>query len=61
MAEQQLDGTHVGAGFKEMDGKGVTKQMRSNRFGNAAASMGLLTGLFHRILADGLPWPITGE
>src|SRR5207253_617970 len=31
------------------------------RFGNPTAPPGFLTGLFHRVLADGLPGPITRE
>ena len=32
MAEQQLDGAQIGAGFQQMDGEGVAKRMRRDRF-----------------------------
>jgi hypothetical protein len=44
MAEQQLNGPNIGAGFERMDGKGVPKQMRGNRLGKARDAMGFLTG-----------------
>ena len=44
MTEQQLNGPNIGAGFEQMDGKGVSKQMRGNRLGKAGDAMGFLTG-----------------
>src|SRR5260370_40000497 len=52
MAEQELNGAHVGAGFKQMDRKGVTHRMRRDRFGNAATSLRLLAHQFHRLPLD---------
>jgi hypothetical protein len=34
MAEQQLNGAHVGAGFQQMDREGVAERMGSNQLGN---------------------------
>ena len=39
MSEQQLDGADVGAGFQEVDGKGVAERVGRNRLGDAAAPM----------------------
>src|SRR5260370_42180175 len=52
MAEKELNGAHVGAGFKQMDRKGVTHRMRRDRFGNAATSLRLLAHQFHRLPLD---------
>ena len=61
MAEQQLNGADVSTGFEQMYSERMTQQMRGDRFGNPAAAPSLLTGLFYRILADGLPRPIARE
>jgi hypothetical protein len=39
MTQQNLDGAHVGTGFQQMDGKGVPKGVRCDRFGDIAAFM----------------------
>ena len=35
VAEQQLDGAHVGAGFQQVDREGVAQRMRGDRLGEA--------------------------
>jgi hypothetical protein len=50
--EQQLAGAHVGTGFQQVDGKGVPKRMRADRFGQAAAPVGLLAGVRDRHRGD---------
>ena len=52
MAQQQLNGTHVGPGFDQVGRKTVSKRMGCDRFGNAATLTRLLAGLFHRVLSD---------
>ena len=52
MAQQQLNGAHVGAGFQQMNCECVPKRMRCDRFGNPANSMRLLAGLLHRLPAN---------
>src|SRR6516162_10076254 len=52
MAEQQLDGTNVGALFQEVDGKSVSKRMRRDRFRDLANTVGLLALLLNRKSCD---------
>ena len=44
MAEQQLDGTQVGAGFQQMNRERVAQRMRGNRFVDAAQQPYLTAG-----------------
>jgi hypothetical protein len=53
MTQEQLNGTHVGARFQQMNGEGVPKAVGRDRFGNAAALVGLLAGVLHRLPGDG--------
>ena len=49
MAEQELNGADVGAGFQQMDREGVSHRMGRNGFGDAATSLRLLARQFHRV------------
>jgi len=44
MAKQQLNGADIGAGFEQMDSKGVSQRMRSNRLAKAGETMCPLAG-----------------
>lgn len=59
MAEQQLNGADVGAGFQEMDREGVPQRMGRNRLGNPGSPMGLPAGAVHRPGGDRSPGAIT--
>jgi hypothetical protein len=61
MAQQQLNGTHVGPGFDQVGRKTVPKRMGCDRFGYAATLTRLLAGLFHRVLGDVAADSITWE
>lgn len=61
MTQQELNGAHVGAGFKQMDRKGVPKRVWCNGFGNAAKPTCFLTRLFDGILAYVLVGDISGK
>src|SRR6266567_7864786 len=47
MAEQQLNGTDVGARFKQVNGESVTQRMRCDGFGDFANAVGLLARLLN--------------
>jgi hypothetical protein len=55
MAEQQLNGPHVGAGFEQMDGERVPQAVWRKGLANLAAVLRATAGAF-----DGLPgdWDI---
>ena len=46
MAEQELNPSQIGARFEQMDCKGVSKRMRSDRFSNAGHRARFLTRVF---------------
>ena len=50
MTKQQLNGTNIAAGLEQMDGKRMSKRMRSNWLGEAGETMRHLAGEF-----DGVP------
>ena len=66
MAQQQLNGAHVGPGFEQVGCKTVPKRMGCDRFGNPANSMRLLARVLHRrpgnVAADSITWeePLLG-
>ena len=43
MAEQQLDGAQVSAGFEQVDGKGMAQRVRGDRLGDASPAPRLFT------------------
>ena len=55
MAEQQLDGADIGAGFQQMDREGVPHGMRRDRLADAGELAGLLAGKFDGLLLIGCP------
>jgi len=58
MAQQQLDGTDVGAGFKQMDREYIVAQrMGRDGFGNATPAVRLLARLLHGAPRDGMVRP----
>lgn len=52
MAEQQLNGTNVGALFQQVDSKSVPQRMRRDRFRNLANTVGLLAITLDRKSCD---------
>src|SRR5713101_3071540 len=58
MAEQQLDGAHVGALLEKMDCERVSHGMRCDRFGNFANAVGLFTCSFNRVPGDMPAWHV---
>jgi hypothetical protein len=52
MAEQQLDGPDVGAGFQEMYGKGVPQTVRGDWFGNPAPSFAKIATVVRQVGVD---------
>src|SRR5580700_6319409 len=46
MAEQQLDGAQIGAGFQQMHREGVAQRMRGNRLADAAQQPHCPAGVF---------------
>ena len=57
MAQQQLDGAHIGAGFQQVCGEGMTQRVRRDGFLNPAVLSRLLASLEHssaghRLTAD---------
>jgi len=61
MTQQNLDSAHVGTGFQQVDGKGVPKGMRCDRFRNMATLMRLLTSLLYGESGDVAADSITRE
>jgi hypothetical protein len=61
MTQQDLNGAHVGTGFQQMDGEGVPKGMRGDRFWNMATLMGLLASLLYGAPRDVAADSITRE
>ena len=47
MAEQQLNGAQVSAGFEQVDGKGMAQRVRGDRLGDASPAPRLFTGVLH--------------
>ena len=54
VAEQQLDGAQVGAGFEQMCGEAVAKGVRMERLVDAGAFGGFPTGVPDDLVADGV-------
>ena len=52
MAEQQLNGAHVGPGFEQVHGKRVPQRVRGNRFREAGSPPRLPARLRHGVRAD---------
>ena len=42
MPQQELNGAHIGAGFKQVRSKRVTQRVRGNGFSNPRSTMGFL-------------------
>lgn len=61
MTEQQLNGPEIGTRFEQVDSKGVTKRMRSNRFGKRRETMRFLARIPNRVPGDRLPRKTPGE
>ena len=59
--KQQLNGADVGALFKEVDGEGVSQQVRRDGFGNVASMVSLSTCVLNRMSGDVLARNIAGE
>src|SRR5215470_6659528 len=55
MTKQQLNGPHIGSRFEQMDSKGVSKRMGSNRFGKCRQTMCFLARILNRGPGDRLP------
>ena len=53
VAEQQLDGAQVGAGFEQMGGEAVSKRVRMQRLVDAGALGGFPAGVPDDLVADG--------
>jgi hypothetical protein len=56
-----LDGAHVGARFQQVDREAMAKAVGRDRFGNAAASVGLLAGVLDGHPSDGTASSIPRE
>ena len=54
MAEQQLNGADIGAGFQKMNRECVPQGMRSDRLADAGEPASLLAGQFDRAVLMGL-------
>ena len=52
MAEQELDGAHVGAGLEQMAGERVAQRVGGQALGNAGQAQGSLAGLCDGVAAD---------
>lgn len=61
VAEQQLNGAHVGAGLQEMDGESVPQAVRCHRFGQTGKIMRFCAGLPNCIPADRVAGAIARE
>ena len=61
MTEQQLDGTYIRAALEQVNGKGVTQGMRSNRLGNTATETSVPASPLDYVGADVLARLIAGE
>jgi hypothetical protein len=61
MAKQQLDGTEIGAGLEQMNGKCMTQGVRRDRFGDAGLVPHGPAGVLHRGGRDRLTGQIAGE
>jgi hypothetical protein len=61
MAEQELNGSHIGARFQQMHRESVAQRMGRHGLVQAGLAPGLLTGEFDRIFGDRLAGHITGE
>ena len=59
MAEQQLNGADIGAGFQQVDGEGVPQRMRAYRLADAGDAAGFLAGEFDGASGDGLAGYVT--
>ena len=53
MAEQQLNGSDIGAGFKQMHSECVAKRMGRDRLAKAGKLMRLRARLFDGVSGDG--------
>ena len=58
MAEQQLDGAQIGAGFQQVNGEGVAQRMRRDRLADAGPLTGLPAGAFDGERRDRLAGPV---
>ena len=61
MAEQQLNGAQVSAGFEQVDGKGMAQRVRGDRLGDASPAPRLFTGVLHGEGRDRLIGDVAGE
>jgi len=52
MTKKQLNGPDIGAGFEQVDGEGMSKAVRRDRFGEARSLMCLHAGVFDGVSAD---------
>jgi len=59
MTKKKLDGAHVSPAFEKVNGKGMSKRVRRNRFRDAAEVMCFLTGLLDGVPGDVLAGDIT--
>src|SRR6266576_4089820 len=58
MAEQQLNGTNIGALFQQVNRKSVSKRMGCDRFRNLANTVGLLALILNRVSCDVPTWQV---
>jgi len=61
VAEQQLDGAQVGAGFQQMDREGVAQRMRGDRLGEAGETVRLAAGVADSVPGDRLAGQVSRE
>jgi len=54
MAQQQLNGAQVGAGFEQMCGEAMSKSVRMQRLVDSGAFGGFPTGVPDDLVADGV-------
>src|SRR5215472_292854 len=54
VAEQQLDGAQIGAGFEQMCGEAMSKSVRMQRLVDPGAFGGFPTGVPDNLVADGV-------
>src|SRR5947199_7050244 len=55
MAQQQLDGAHIGPCLEQMDGEGMAQAVGQDGLRKAAETAGFFTSVVDRFPADGRP------
>ena len=61
MAEQQLDGAQVGAGFQQMDREGVAQRVRGDWLGKPGQPVRLAAGVADGVAGNWLSGQVSRE